>query len=207
MTSNGVHALYRFFDDAGELLYVGITMNPAARWKQHQGDKHWWTEVANITVEPHANRKMVLEAERLAIITEKPRYNIVHNTPSPPQVRIEWTCHGCELQIEDGEGHIRLDMADLHARRKANDDWEEEHGGADVTGWQAWPGPAEWLAKHYDCMWPDDESERDQYSIRVERLRTYPHLLAWSLHLGSKGWIHETNWDGLIYGFAGDLPA
>lgn len=74
-----VHALYRFFDAGGELLYLGITLNPAARWKQHSHDKTWSTEVANIVIEPHPDRAAVLEAERLAIVTEKPRYNVVYN--------------------------------------------------------------------------------------------------------------------------------
>lgn len=30
------YCLYRFYDRAGVLLYVGITMNPVARWRQHR---------------------------------------------------------------------------------------------------------------------------------------------------------------------------
>lgn len=73
------HALYRFFDKDDRLLYVGITLNPGARWKQHSKDKPWWHEVARVTVEHFPDRETVLEAERAAIITERPLHNVVHN--------------------------------------------------------------------------------------------------------------------------------
>lgn len=72
------HALYRFFDQTGALLYVGITNNPGRRWSQHQGDKPWWHDVARIEMEPHPDRPTVLAAERAAIAAERPRYNVVH---------------------------------------------------------------------------------------------------------------------------------
>jgi len=73
------HCLYRFFDVEGELLYVGITMNPSSRWKAHGRDKAWWTEVAHIAIEVHPDREAVLEAEQEAIAAEAPKYNVVHN--------------------------------------------------------------------------------------------------------------------------------
>ena len=73
------HALYRFYDAGGTLLYVGVTLNPVSRWKQHSKDKPWWADVADIKVERHDDRRAVLAAERDAIIRERPRYNVVHN--------------------------------------------------------------------------------------------------------------------------------
>ena len=78
----GAQALYRFFDMEGELLYIGITMDPGSRWRGHRGDKPWWTEVRNITVEPQPDRATALEVECAAIKRERPRYNRVHaHTP------------------------------------------------------------------------------------------------------------------------------
>lgn len=74
------HALYRFYSTTGELLYVGITLDPGARWKAHSKDKPWWADVARVTIEEHPDRVSVLEAERTAIIAEKPLHNVVHNT-------------------------------------------------------------------------------------------------------------------------------
>ena len=73
------HVLYRFYDTSGDLLYVGITADPVSRWRSHRGEKPWWHEVTNITLEVHPDRDTVLAAETIAIATEKPRYNIVHN--------------------------------------------------------------------------------------------------------------------------------
>lgn len=79
------HALYRFFAEDGELLYVGITSNPARRFAQHGSDKEWWEEVAEIRMERLPSREAVLAAERAAIIAERPRYNVVHaNGASAP---------------------------------------------------------------------------------------------------------------------------
>lgn len=72
-------ALYRFFNATGDLLYVGITMNPASRWKSHRDEKPWWLEVTSITVEHHPDRASAEEAERQAIRSERPWYNLVHN--------------------------------------------------------------------------------------------------------------------------------
>lgn len=82
------HALYRFHDAAGQLLYVGLTSNPGRRFAQHASDKPWWTEVATVRIETFPDRASVALAERVAIQAERPRYNVVHARPtgSPPDV-------------------------------------------------------------------------------------------------------------------------
>lgn len=77
------HALYRFHSDTGELLYVGITLNPTGRWRQHRRHKPWWTEIARITIEQFPDRTSALLAETNAIHDEHPKYNIAQN-PTPP---------------------------------------------------------------------------------------------------------------------------
>lgn len=77
------HTLYRHFDAQGRLLYVGITVDPGRRWKQHQADKPWWAEVAQTTYEQHPDRASVLAAEREAILREEPLHNVVHNRRAP----------------------------------------------------------------------------------------------------------------------------
>lgn len=73
------HALYRFYDRADVLLYIGITADLGARIGQHRGEKPWWLEVARVDVEHHPNRTAVLAAERAAIRDEKPVWNDAHN--------------------------------------------------------------------------------------------------------------------------------
>lgn len=77
--ANQPHALYRFYDAGGLLLYIGVTLDPGARWKSHRKDRPWWHHVAQVTLEVHSSRLAVLEAERAAILAEKPLHNVVHN--------------------------------------------------------------------------------------------------------------------------------
>jgi hypothetical protein len=74
-----VHTLYRFFDASGVLLYVGITYNPPSRFRSHEGDKEWWGQVRTIELEQFISRKAVLHAEREAISTELPLFNVMHS--------------------------------------------------------------------------------------------------------------------------------
>lgn len=82
-----MHVLYRFYDIDSRLLYVGITKNPAARFQQHEQSKDWWDQVASITLEQHASRQALMDAERAAIIAEQPAYNVVHSVTNPRQRR------------------------------------------------------------------------------------------------------------------------
>lgn len=82
-----MHALYRFYNGAGDLLYVGITNDPPRRFAKHRGEKSWWTEVASITIQHHPSRDALLDAERSAIQAERPLYNIRLNRGNTPLER------------------------------------------------------------------------------------------------------------------------
>lgn len=88
------HALYRFYDNTDELLYVGITLDPGKRFKQHSTQKAWWSDVADITLQKFDSRIEVLAAEREAIKTESPRYNVIHNQAS-------WRCCVCNQLLPE----------------------------------------------------------------------------------------------------------
>lgn len=91
------HALYRFFDATGALLYVGITNNPGRRWTEHQQRKTWWHEVARVDVEHHDGRAPALLAELAAIRAEHPRYNITGNAaPALAQSAFRVECDECD---------------------------------------------------------------------------------------------------------------
>lgn len=85
--------LYRLFDADGELLYVGIAGNPGRRFAQHGGEKPWWREVSETTLTHYDTRAEALMAEREAIQTEHPRYNIMLSlrapSPSADDLRLE----------------------------------------------------------------------------------------------------------------------
>jgi predicted GIY-YIG superfamily endonuclease len=97
------HALYRFFDAADVLLYVGVSVDPILRMKAHRREKDWWSQVRSMTVEPFPTRQAALDAETEAIRTEKPLYNVQHNE----LVRV--------LPPADAAGYVRgvQEVADL----------------------------------------------------------------------------------------------
>ncbi|HEX2380091.1 MAG TPA: integrase arm-type DNA-binding domain-containing protein [Methyloceanibacter sp.] len=72
--------LYRAYDPTGDLLYVGISLEPLSRLRKHkQGTAEWRHLVFRILIEPFATRKEALAAEDFAIKTEPPKFNVIHN--------------------------------------------------------------------------------------------------------------------------------
>lgn len=69
--------LYRYFDASGRLLYVGITQRGHRRSQEHAETASWWPKVASQTLEHFDTHAEVEAAEKKAIHTEKPIYNIV----------------------------------------------------------------------------------------------------------------------------------
>lgn len=70
-----MHAVYRMFDHAGRLLYVGMSGRAGRRFDGHS-EKRWFPLVSTITLEWHANHAQARLAEIRAIAEEKPRYNV-----------------------------------------------------------------------------------------------------------------------------------
>lgn len=68
--------LYRFYDAAGRLLYVGVSRNLASRWAQHESEKSWWPAVARKTVVMYGSRREAELAEGRAIRSESPLHNL-----------------------------------------------------------------------------------------------------------------------------------
>lgn len=74
-------ALYRHFDQAGSLLYVGVSLSWPARTKAHAGRAKWFERVARVDLEYFPTREEALAAERSAIESEGPQFNIIYNRP------------------------------------------------------------------------------------------------------------------------------
>jgi hypothetical protein len=89
--------LYRAYDGDGRLLYVGLaSYHVEERMKGHirQGSV-WLDQLAHITVEKqHSNWDIAAAAEREAIKTEWPLYNIQHSVegPRPPHLILQTRC-------------------------------------------------------------------------------------------------------------------
>jgi len=80
----GVEAtdLYRYFDAAGELLYVGISFHAIVRAGAHRNSAEWWAQVHTMTVERFPTRELAAAAELVAIRTEGPRFNRAGRVPA-----------------------------------------------------------------------------------------------------------------------------
>ena len=207
--SNRPHALYRFYDDTGALLYVGITHNPGARFPQHEKDKPWWNEVRGISIEQYPTRDAVLAAEQRAIRVENPRYNI--QRPTTPKratgararIGLVWICEACRKPVADGTGYIHVNMHDVGQAEHAVRAWAEKHGdkiGHPLAEYLEWPDAVRWQAHHATC---DPRPDAADYWFGVERARTHAHLLNWTAHLMEKTWLEHTDWSELIDRMAG----
>lgn len=75
----GATAVYRLYDAAGRLLYVGIAANPFTRWIEHAREKPWWHEVTHLSIGWRDDRAAALAEESQAIVEEAPAYNIAGN--------------------------------------------------------------------------------------------------------------------------------
>lgn len=74
--------LYRFFDGDGQLLYVGISYHLERRLDSHRYAKPW-ARIARIELEQFATRAEAATAERRAIETEKPEWNVIFASGTP----------------------------------------------------------------------------------------------------------------------------
>jgi predicted GIY-YIG superfamily endonuclease len=71
--------LYRFYDAAGVLLYVGVTDNLAERTWSHARASTWMEFAVRSTIERYAKRTEAEEMEVAAIRGEGPLFNLAHN--------------------------------------------------------------------------------------------------------------------------------
>lgn len=71
-------AVYRLYDKADALLYVGVSDRPKRRFEQHRRKQPWWTEVVTREIEWFDDRYAAEVEEFWAITREDPLYNVRH---------------------------------------------------------------------------------------------------------------------------------
>jgi hypothetical protein len=74
------HALYRYFDADGNLLYVGISLSAVARAVQHKAASEWYSKAVRMDIQRFESRDQLRFAEVAAIRKERPKFNSRHNT-------------------------------------------------------------------------------------------------------------------------------
>ena len=67
--------LYRAYDPAGALIYVGISDRWERRFKLHRKQSPWWKRVWHFTIEQHADRAAAFAAESWDIQKLAPAMN------------------------------------------------------------------------------------------------------------------------------------
>jgi hypothetical protein len=93
---NGSTHLYRYFDQDGNLLYVGISISALLRHLQHRTSSHWFHKANNMTWETYETRAEAAVAEIDAIKAERPLYNIAHNERESATAVV---CKGCNARF------------------------------------------------------------------------------------------------------------
>lgn len=84
-------ALYRYYDDADRLLYIGITDHLIGRTLDHVQGSSWAEFATRATIERHPTRKDAEDAERAAIKAEGPLFNSQHqDTPEARRRLVEY---------------------------------------------------------------------------------------------------------------------
>lgn len=85
-----IHKLYRHFSKTGDLLYIGITSRLNIRLREHEKGSPWWGEISRIEIETFSDRESLIDAEKMAILKEKPLYNIHHNEQENVPEPVSW---------------------------------------------------------------------------------------------------------------------
>ena len=122
--NNRKTTLYKFWNDEGRLLYVGISANGPGRWKAHNKEKIWWDQVKFSQMLHFDTRAEAEQAEAEAIRIERPIYNVIHNgeaaralkprKPKPKKYRffgrmsLESYLRNSDCQLNDGFYDIPL---------------------------------------------------------------------------------------------------
>jgi hypothetical protein len=73
---NVPHYVYRCYDAAGDLLYIGCTNSPVYRIKGHRTSSPWGDRIHTVRYTVFPDRRKGLDVERAAIWHENPRHNI-----------------------------------------------------------------------------------------------------------------------------------
>lgn len=118
--------LYRHIDKDGALLYVGISRNPMIRLETHKRDSSWFSEIATMTIEQHESISAASVAERIAIVSEAPKYNVrgrPNHQPSPINpARLQANINAKAMIRQYGVSKL---ACDLNIKRQAVSAWGE----------------------------------------------------------------------------------
>lgn len=103
-------ALYRHYDN-GVLLYVGQSYDQVNRFLGHQRCAEWAHKVTRTDTEYFPSKLLAVNAERIAIKSEKPKFNILHNKDIKQEKPRK-----CDVEIKSGRYGSFYDLTDNEKR-------------------------------------------------------------------------------------------
>lgn len=99
-------ALYRIYDETDALLYIGISKDALRRLAEHLERQPWSGVIARVQVEYLPDRAAAVDAERHAIRTEVPRFNVVHALTKPETDREPTSRHPVLVELIKADPRI-----------------------------------------------------------------------------------------------------
>ncbi len=95
------YLLYKHIDIENNLLYVGVTNNLDKRTEEHSRTAKWFNAIHSISCIEFPNKATALNAERLVISIEQPKYNTVYKTYYPLEDRYNETLEFFDISCEE----------------------------------------------------------------------------------------------------------
>jgi hypothetical protein len=179
--------LYRAYDQDGTLLYVGIADDWLRRWREHRKTSAWFAEVGSVKVEGYPDRTSALLAERDAIKSERPKFNISHNSEQvawPNKASHAWGpswlhCSWCDRQVSGEDGWITTGTGEGRALWFCSHRECDPAVAAGVYDGSYWfyvgrllsDGPDHWFEHLSAKRW----FVAEEWWLMLERATPYPH--------------------------------
>lgn len=116
------HFAYRYYDNRGLLLYVGCTLRPEQRWREHKNDRREMaSRVASCRMQGPFNYDTARALEAEALRTESPVYAMTPHEQAERQRRRGWIRRQMRPLLREGmttaEYMAVYDRVALRARR------------------------------------------------------------------------------------------
>lgn len=92
-------SVYRYYDQIGVLIYVGITRQGMGRNVQHNGKAEWWPFVARQEVDHLPSRAAALIREKELIRGHRPPFNKQHN-PDHAEMRATYLAYAISYSAQ-----------------------------------------------------------------------------------------------------------
>lgn len=80
-----LYDVYRYYDINDRLLYVGMSISAVKRLQMHKSKARWIDRVTTIRIEKFHSKREALNAEKKAIETERPEFNVTYSNMEYPK--------------------------------------------------------------------------------------------------------------------------